>query len=194
MTDLIYEDQSASALRLNLMRGAVDKDTLTVLCTGKIDLSYGRLNAGIIGASHYIEFVQPDGSVLFTEVFACTDLNDSGDRMFYGDVVKATDFKTTFDSIDYHFDVQCTTYKESHAQMTALERLIKDHTKRYRIGLSYLFPESEEDEFSPMTLVSVSADPQTLAVDVKTLHAYPNEGSLVFTETNIQPNREVRNS
>lgn len=185
MAVLKYEDQSADALRLNLVRGAVDKKSLTVLCSGNIDVPYGTVEVGIIGASHYFEFTAPCGYVLFTEVFACTEVS-SEKREFYGDINDASYIRKRFGDTKYSFRVKKRSWKESGSEFERLCDAVSNSTSQSQLGLIYSFPSTENAEFVPLTLVYAQADPDRKFVEVETIHAYPNEGTLVFTKTQLQ--------
>ena len=188
MAELIYEDQSANELRLNLVQGAVDKKLLTVLCTGNIDLAYGSVDVGIIGASHYFSFVNPSGETIFTEVFACTDLDRVKNRVFFGDLHHANTLQQTFDcDLDYKFNAEQLNWATGESKFRNLIGKVQSDLNQYQIGLQFVFPKTDGDVFPPVTVVYATADPRHLAVAVETLHAYPNEDSLVFTKTIIQP-------
>ncbi len=190
MTQMIYTDQSAKDLRLNLVRGPVDKKLLAVLCTGEVELPYGKVDAGIIGASHYLEFSNPDGSVVFTEVFACTDLDVEG-REYYGDLNDSSSITKHFGNLTYDFSVRNLNMEKGEDAFIELMGKINQNFSNLQIGLQYLFPvQDTEGDFPPLTLVHVKADPEKPSVEVDTLHAYPNEGSLVFTKTHVQSRME----
>jgi hypothetical protein len=184
MAALEYKDQSTSALRLNLVRGDVNKEELMVLCTGKLETSYGVLEAGIIGASHYLQLFLPSGEVAFTEVFACTELK-SENLTFYGDMQDASSIRKCFGNILYEFRAKKMTGDQGKDELFELVRSVETVSSDQQIGLAFVFPRREQDIFAPMTLVYVRLNPNALNVDVKTLHAYPNENMLAFTETKV---------
>ena len=185
MKPLVYEDQSANALHLNLVQGYVDKQLLTVLCTGKIEVPYGTINSGIIGASHFLEFVNPNGEVLFTEVFACTDL-DVDNRIFYDRLHHVGLVEEKFGDITYSFSAQQYNWETGEEKFQQLLTSVQSDTSKFHTGLQFAFPSQQEDElFPPLTLVFVEADPTNVSIKVTTLHAYPNEDSLVFTTTQL---------
>lgn len=185
MSQLVYEDQSADALHLNLIKGFVNKQLLTVLCTGNIEAPYGRIESGIIGASHYLEFTLPDGEVLFTEVFACTDL-DVDNRIFYDHLHNVGLVETKFGNITHHFSAKQYNWETGNEKFHELLTSVQSDTSKFHTGLQFSFPSQQEDElFPPVTLVFVEADPISVNIKITTLHAYPNEDSLVFTTTQI---------
>lgn len=186
MTILTYQDQSAEDLRLNLVQGAVDKKQLTVLCTGNIEVPYGRVEAGIIGASHYLEFTLPNGHIVFTEVFACTEI-ESTEKIFYGGLQDAGSIKKHFKDMTYTFRVRNMKWGAGEAEFEHLMEVVKSAFNQFQFGLQFSFPKTDDLEFPPVTLMYVQADPENMAVEVKTLHAYPSDKALVFTETKLQP-------
>ena len=185
MAILKYQDQSSKALMLQLVQGAVDKKLLTVLCTGSIKVPYGNINAGIIGASHYLEFVDFDGKVLFTEVFACVDIG-SDNQVYSGDLRDASSIRKHFDNLTYDFKSRAYGWDRGEVNFLKLTELVDKSINQFQFGLQFSFPCEDQLEFPPVTLVHVKADPIKLDVEVRTIHAYPNEGVLVFTETKLQ--------
>ncbi|MFC1644967.1 DUF2617 family protein [Patescibacteria group bacterium] len=180
MTDIEYQDQSASDLQLNLVQGAVDKNQLNVLCTDKIIRDDFTFEAGIIGASHYLELSNPSGEVIFTEVFACLNL-EADRRMFWVKPGRKFHVERKIGDLDYENKCRIIDAEQSNGKFSQLVDMTKELDE---IDLKYIFPgESESFEFKPMT--SVNAVFLANRIKVQTLHCYPNEGNIVFTETVI---------
>jgi hypothetical protein len=185
MTELVYLDQSADALQLNLVQGAVDKDSLTVLCTGWLGAYDERIEAGILGASHYLE-VSVDGQVVLTEVFACVaGVQSEAPLLFRGDLQDASSIRKHVPTMQYDFRARKLNWKRAEREFDRLVNNARNAHQRHRLGLVYAFPEQEgiSYPFPPLTAVYCCLDQKTLAVNVQTIHAYPNEDALVFTET-----------
>lgn len=182
MAELVYTDQSAELLNLNLVKGAVDKNKLTVLSTGAVEVAYGKIEVGIIGASHYLEFSCPEGSVVLTEVFACLDLSVS-EKIFSGKLNELKSVQKQIGEISYSFNAKRFNWKNGKDKFYNLLNAISFNENHYNLGLQFVFPSEGLYEFSPITAVFLKVNPDTFEVKLETLHAYPNEDSLVFTET-----------
>lgn len=186
-SNIVYEDQSASELRLNLVQGAVDKKILTLLCTGEIIIGDLKIGAGIIGASHYFELVESDtNNVLFTEIFACKDLR-CDDTLYYGDIEDASSIRKNIGERKYRFKVVQKNWNNGKKMYHDLFDSINLSDDNLEIALKYDFPTEADYPFKAVTLVFLKVSVDGKSIEVKTLHAYPNEDSLVFTETIIQP-------
>jgi len=189
MQSLVYTDQSADELRLNLVRGAVDKEKLTVLCTGVIDLPFksgGQLEVGIIGASHYVELKNSVDNVLLTELFACVkcvELNPQ-ERMLTAFLHEVGAVKKRVNGLEYEFESHKTMWKQSSQDFCTLSNAVASRLANHQLGLVYAFPKAKNDKFPPTTLVYAELLNQK-AIGIKTIHAYPNEETLVFTSTTI---------
>lgn len=186
MTHLVYQDQRAEDLRLTLAEGSVDKEQLNIICSGKVELPHATLEGGIIGGSHYLE-LSVGGTEIFTEVFACTEVV-AEHQCFRGSLSEIGSITKRFGDLVYRFRARKLTWNQGRVEFEDLEKAIASSTFDYQLGLVFVFPRSTGDGFSPVTMVYAKLDPQRLNIKVKTLHAYPNESTLVFTETVINRN------
>ena len=184
--NLIYTDQSASELRLNLIDGVLDKTPLNVILTDTLHLADIYIEAGIIGASHFVSF--NFGDKVFSEVFACLELSNSSDSCFVGKVFKQTApikyFKKGLFSYEFTSEILDWDDKSSEKYKNFENEVEKSSDDKESIGLSYAFPTMEKNKFLAKTEVKVTKVNDMIIVE--TLHAYPNEEKLVFTETQIK--------
>jgi hypothetical protein len=185
--DLIYIDQSAKELRLNLVDGQLDKAPLSVLITDKNILGSIDIEAGIIGASHYISFKFGNKNI-FNEVFACIELPNSGDKCFVGKVFNRTEPIKYFTKgvFSYEFTSEVLDWNTGTQQKYTLfeNEVEKSSNDKRKIGLTYIFPSTENDKFKAKTEVNVYE--VNGAIVVETLHAYPNEDKCVFTKSTVK--------
>lgn len=180
-----FVDQYASELRLNLVQGYTDVSRLSVLCSGNIPSDYARLEVGILGASHYFSYSTPSGTPVFTEVFVCTEVEDIGNRVFFGDLHDASHIKKHFGDLTYDFTAKKHTWGTGEDKFKELLMKVESKSDEHHLGLMKVFPRREEDPFLPVTMVFLSVHPNNLQVEVETLHAYPNDDALVFTKTTV---------
>ena len=182
-----YIDQSAKELRLNLVDGQLDKAPLSVLITDNKILGYIDIEAGIIGASHFVTFKFNDKDI-FNEVFACIELPDSGDRCFVGKVFNKTEPIKYFtkDVFSYEFISEVLDWNEDTEKKYKIfeNEVEKSSNDKGKIGLTYVFPSRENDRFQAKTEVNIYETND--AIVVETLHAYPNEDKCVFTKSTIR--------
>ncbi len=185
---MFYVDQSAQELRLNLVDGQLDKTPLSVLITDNIVLGSIDIEAGIIGASHFVSFSFKDVKYTFNEVFACIELSDSSDKCFVGKVFDKTEPIKYFikDVFSYEFTSEILDWNMNTQKkyLNFENEVEKSSNDKRRIGLTYLFPSTKNDKFEAKTQVNVHKT--NGAIVVKTLHAYPNEDKCVFTKTTLR--------
>jgi hypothetical protein len=182
VTMLLYQDQSATQLRLSLVHGPLDEASLTVLREQRIELPNGiSLRAAIIGASHFVQLSA--GNFSLYEVFACVPLHASE--------VVAT--RTTEGGLSAEFDLGDRTVhyevrSDFHPYRSGLTRLceLEDRGMTYSgmggIGLAQVFP-SGPHAAAPKTVVTARRVGALLSIE--TAHAYPTEETVVFTESKI---------
>ena len=185
----MYIDQSAAELRLHVVGGRLDLSQFTVLRTGAVDGPNLRVRAGIIGASHVLA-IQRGKEPPLHEVFACLDLqNDAQAKRLYSSA--ATELPVAIEcepaGLGYRFRSRVTDDRGARDELALLEaRIARARTGRQssELGLAHEFP-ALPGEKAPKTLVWVGLDAATQSVKVETAHYYPNEGTIVFSETRV---------
>lgn len=187
MDDGVYIDQSAEVLRLTVLEGALDVSQFSILSQGEAHNDRYAVQAGIIGASHFLSVTLPDGRQLH-EVFACTDVDSPSRRVFYGPVGKTPGGVAVklFENAAYSFTPRLTPWGEGVALLEELEDTARraSQSKSPVIGLSFDFPIQSGDSRVPKTIVCVKLEDH--AVTANTVHAYPNEDTIVFTTTFLE--------
>ena len=187
--DEVYIDQSASDLRLHVIGGRLDLSQFTLLRSGGLDGPDLRVRAGIIGASHVLAIQRGDEPPLH-EVFACTDLHSDAqtERLYSGAV---TELPAAIEcepaGLGYCFRSRVTHTEGAREELARLEaRIARVSAGRQpgQLGLEYEFPALPDGE-APKTLVWLGLDSVALRVRVETAHYYPNEGTIVFSETRV---------
>jgi hypothetical protein len=184
MNDLVYQDQSADELRLTLCMGSLDQNQFTILQSGTLQTSFGTINAGIIGASHFLHFDFGCGDNLY-EIFACIDVESPGKLFNYGpflDDIGQVD-RIFFNKISYSFNLQRSTMAVGRAEMERIEADI--YAKNQGLGLVYTFPQTETSKLITAKTIVLVQEVSQNQWHIKTVHAYPNDQQLVFTNTTI---------
>lgn len=185
----MYIDQSAAELRLNVVGGPFDLAQFTLLRAGQVVGSALRVRAGIIGASHVLA-VQHARLPELHEVFACCDPGPTpapARRLYSGGACELA--CEPADGFAYRFSPQVSDLESGAKFLLALEERVREgRGERGQIGLAYTFPSSPEHA-GAKTVVWVGVDPDEKAVRVETAHCYPNEGTIVFSETRIGVDR-----
>lgn len=186
MSDLVYSDQSAKALRYALITESVDAVPFTVLKSGELVGRSSILEAFIIGASHILSVSFSCGQHL-SEVFACMNIPSDTPSIRsgpLGDLQGSVSCKLLNGAISYHFTPALLSWCDGAKELSALQRMVEEAQKQdNQLGLSFEFPKSGTDERSPMTLVWASEI--SLGWRVHTAHCYPNEDTIVLTESAI---------
>ena len=189
----MYIDQSAGELRLNVAGGPLDLTQFSVLSSGWIAGTRLQVRAGIIGASHVFALRHVSLPELH-EVFACRDLQQTeapARRLFSGGVGELGGQLecAPADGLVYRFRPQVADFESGARDLAHLEsRVHGAEGKRDEIGLAYTFPASPDapDSRSPRTVVWVGVDGDERGICVETAHCYPNEQTIVFSETRIE--------
>lgn len=194
-----YCDQSAAALRLSLLRGPVELAGFSVLEEKRINLTWIRVRAQIVGASHVLRF--ESGGFSAHEVFACADMNDETGCVFSAPVseLPASIEHAIAEGVRYRFRSRTVSLERGRAAVEDLESRIRAadalSPTATAVGLDFTFPSSDEypatatatpqpvGTVAPRTLVWVQVDDASREVQARTAHSYPNEGSVVLSDS-----------
>ena len=206
MSGLRYKDQSAGELRLHVVAGRLDARRLLPLATARLERDGLCVQAHVIGASHVIHVSDAPaarGSESLTEVVACGSLSAGVDTAFSGwlkDVAAAVELQFS-PRLHYRFTASSTDRQDGLPRFLALkQRIAEDPSPAASLGLDYSFPDSFPERSpvssretssealpttgaAPRTLISVALDAQKRRVTVETAHSYPNEGTIVFSDS-----------
>ena len=187
----LYIDQSANDLRLNLVYSALDTSNLNVIVSQSIDYDDVNIEVGIIGASHYLSIKHKDSQ--FSEVFACLELNSTTQQCIVKkeNELSSSIFERINEDLQYKFDSEILNWNKTNA--LKYEQFSKDTHSNSKdtkaIGLSHIFPFKKDAKFEAKTQVFVIKSEDKILIN--TLHAYPNEEKLVFTQTSIEKYRNI---
>jgi len=183
---VVFEDQSARDLRLSIVQGDLDKSQLSILATKQLvgptpKSPLYRFEANIIGASHLLVFQL--GELTVSEVLACCNVDTENQRAHCGplDHVLGSVELDFPGQIKYRFEVELEDWKSGFARLQSLVPMAKEPEER-AIGMIYDFP--QEGLFHPPQTI-VSAKAVRGGVGILTAHSYPNEESIVFSQTHI---------
>ena len=206
MSGLRYKDQSAGELRLHVMTGRLDVCLFPALATARLERDGLCVQAHVIGASHVIHVADtpaaPDSESL-TEVVACGPLSAGVETAFSGwlkDMAASVELQLSA-QMHYRFTASSTDRQDGLPRFLALkQRIAEDPPPAASLGLDYSFPDAFPERSSassreissealpttgtaPRTLISVTLDAQKRRVTVETAHSYPNEGTIVFSDS-----------
>jgi len=187
MNDQAYVDQSALDLNLTLLENNLPTDKLNILKVSELEIGSVRARAGIIGASHFCSFGVPRNDISLHEVFSCKKIDTNARRMFYGPIGDIP-AELTLDLDEAHY----TFTPSVHEWGDEADDYLGDFENRVRlssesaIGLQYRFPSKESGGRCPKTIVCLQSQPDRIFVE--TAHTYPNENTIVITETKLQTN------
>lgn len=186
MKELGYKDQSASELRFTLVRGCLDDRRFHILQSGSLEGGFLKVEARIIGASHYISFSTKD--FLLNEIFACESIETSANIAYCGplDQIKGSVSLGLSYGLNYSFHVRTvdTTEKPYNPR-----NIIEAMAEVKGLGLLYEFPVIDNTP-TPLTTVGVyfknlGEKPDKEVCIVETAHSYPNENKVVLTMTEL---------
>jgi hypothetical protein len=192
LSGLIHQDQSAYDLRLNLVEGPLDLEQFAILRAGRIEVCSGvTVDAAIIGTSHIVCF-QLDG-LIFYEVFVCSAVITES-RMISYDLTQTErgEAKLTFEEkCRYRFNSRILCAKDGADELLEMEKLAREKTGAQNLALDFQFP-SGKSGVAPRTIVILGTGEREGMILVKTAHLYPNENTVVFTETDFLPLGPIR--
>ena len=187
MSTLTYKDQSAAELRLHVLADRVDFQHFRPLATVRLEQPQFQVQASIIGASHIIHIAY-DNTQHVSEILACTDIPSTLQPAFSDWIVNLThpvDLQLT-PALHYHFTAHRTDSRRGQPAFQALaQRIVQARTDTAlssSIGLDYSFPATPRGP-APQTLVWVMLDKPSQRVTVKTAHSYPNEETIIFSDS-----------
>lgn len=206
MSGLRYKNQSAGELRLHVVAGRPDARRFPALATARLERERLCVQAHVIGASHVIHVsdtpAAPDSESL-TEVVACGPLSAGVDTAFSGwlkDMAAAVELQLS-SRLHYRFTASSTDRQDGLPRfLTLKQRIAEDRPPAASLGLDYSFPDALPERSSvssremrsealpttgtaPRTLISVTLDARKRQVTVETAHSYPNEGTIVFSDS-----------
>jgi hypothetical protein len=188
----VYRDQSAQGLRLTVVGGRLDLRPFAALDRADICLPGLRVGARILGASHLIE-VEHEGRRLH-EVFACADVPEDAQPL-YSSPLAAVDGALELElrgGGHYRFGADTAEHAAGRARLEALASHARRAAANGGIGLNYAFPASARGDRPPRTIVCAELSADRERIVVSSAHSYPNEGSVVFSETAIELRDEGR--
>ena len=185
--DLSYKDQSATELRLHVVAARLDFQHFRPLATVHLEQPPFQVRASIIGASHIIHIAY-DHTQHISEILACTDTPPALQPAFSDWIVnlaRPIDLQLT-PALHYHFEAQRTDSQRGLPAFQALaQRIVQasaDTARSSSIGLDYSFPATPRGP-APQTLVWVMLDKPSQRVTIKTAHSYPNEDTIIFSDS-----------
>ncbi|MBU1054385.1 MAG: DUF2617 family protein [Proteobacteria bacterium] len=174
--------QAARDLRLNLIEGQMaDWSQFRILKAQGMDRNPWNVKAHVIGASHLIS-VNYNGS-LFHEIFACMEVKADAKPIYYGPIMDIGNLTHKFvDKLSYKFDSKILKWDTGEPLMLDLEHMANTAGDN-KIGLVAEFPPINTDIITK-TIVLITMDDKMLKFE--TVHSYPNEDCIVFTQTRIK--------
>ncbi len=188
-----YADVSSEALTLSVTRGKLDLSSLhpLVVQTARICLG-GKgtdVEAGILGASHYLRVGLPSGNTL-TEVFACQRVQSESEPIYVGPLGQTRKLGPlchTVEGLLYTFSAYARSWDASCEQSLSDEvALIRNPTKgAQRLGLVFEFPSAPGVESTQPPLTAMALETRGDSLLLRTWHSYPNERLVVLSETSF---------
>lgn len=188
MASKVYVDQSSQDLALNVFRGHPPEEQFNILKQGFLEEPGLKVKAAVIGASHMVALTV--GDVELCEVFSCAPIKSGEDVVFssssFLELQKKCVVELEIEGVKYTFKLGGFTtdsFEKSVAELRALERTTTFEKSSF-IGLVYEFPKGGHQGEPPKTIVVAEVkDGQVLLI---TAHSYPNEKTIVFTETVVE--------
>lgn len=185
-----FIDQQADQLYLSLIKGAVPKDQVQILCSGELNTAFGTITASIIGASHFFELKTVTGKILFSELLACQKLHGT-ETIFYDKVKNTNEFSKKIDNIIYKFKTEKLPWDA--AIMSYFKKLCDTNSSHTGFALRFQFPTTKQQEptkindaWPLLAITMLTVLEYNNKIKINSLHAYPNEKQLVLSQTIIK--------
>ena len=184
---IVHRELLSGNLKLNLFNELIDPELyFTVLKQSKLKGSI-NVNAFIIGSSHVIIFNV--GKHYLTEIFACQNIPKQKEFLKFTPFTEKKDcvIKEQVDPFSYSCAIdKCEWDEDLIREMLTLADNSLQHGE---IGLTASFP-SKDKSIVPHTVISVPKM-NNGECNVKTLHSYPNENTIIITETSVK-NKSIK--
>ena len=182
ISELDYQEQSAHDLRLSVIKGEFDLSQFQIFKTEILQVSPDvSVTAMIIGRSHAICF--EIGDTTLYEVFACGEVRTPQRRAFcvpLSDVADSVEIGFHH-GLTYGFLATTKHWPEGAAEIRRMELETAGSGGFY---LSYDFPQGANRE-PATTVVTGYADEQAACLVIKTAHSYPNEETIVISNSEL---------
>lgn len=178
-SQLAFKDQSASQLKLHLTKGIADVAALQILQMGKVRFGNVQIEAGILGASHYVKWWTEGGA--FTEVLACVSAwpNQTYLASQHLSSLKTTSEFEPVPSWKYYFHHWQSDWEKGQENVDSIKTQLQKMASTDGLGLHFSFPGYNGAE----TLLLIENSKK--GIFAQSLHAYPNEGKLIFSKSYI---------
>jgi hypothetical protein len=177
-----YQDQSAHNLILSFAEDDIDLAQFRILTEGWVDNDNLIVQAGIIGASHFVK-INSDKGVIY-EVFSCIEV-ESNQSVLYCEpldsILKEATITIKNEQVQCSFQIKSERWESGKQQLKQMEEE-GVNTKTNQLYLAHNFTGINPD-YQPKTLVNLRLEPEELFL--KTVHAYPNEERIIFTQSHF---------
>lgn len=170
-----YEDTSHKVLGLALANGNLDVSNLSIISSKTED----NFEFGVLGASHYVKV--RNGIHMLTEVFACRKL--AGDMSYYS-LDQLTNQTTSTQTQAFTYDFSVELIEDINFINALISQFEKAREDNDGASLMEIFPTKEEQPFQACTYVHVKENKKFIRA--QTLHAYPEEQIVVYTESKFK--------
>ena len=183
---MIFVDQSYTDLQLSIYSGDVDVSSLQIITQQKRILSPAlTLQAGIIGASHFIKI--QSNNFFFTEVFACAAVPATNcTQLYHAPFTQLSPLQIKgLPAITYQFTHQFKQLSDQAQINEILAQRIATLSPK-GIHLSYTFPTLDKNTLAARTVVLTDVSDDFSRIHTFTIHEYPNESVIVTNESQFK--------
>ncbi len=182
MAEVRFRDRSARDLRLRLYEGEVDRSGLRSFARGRAEAGGVRVEAAVIGSSHWME-VRSDG-LRVTELLACHEAPDGRQRAVWSPGERPLHV-TVREGVRYRFAASVDPLPGASDDLARLRESVGlAALVPCELGLSFEYPGPGPGRVTSETLVWAAVEED--GVLARTAHAYPSEGVVVLSSTEIR--------
>ena len=177
-----YQDQSVHNLILSFAEDDIDLAQFRILTEGWVDNDNLIVRAGIIGASHFVK-INSDKGVIY-EVLSCIEVEGNHNILYcepLDSILKEATITIKNEQVQCNFQVKSERWESGKQQVKQMEEE-GVNTKTSQLYLAHNFTGINPD-YQPKTLVNLKLETEELFL--KTVHAYPNEERIIFTQSHF---------
>lgn len=177
-----YKEQTHDKIRLYVTTGELNLSQFSVLSQSNIAWNDFSVSYGILGESHFVRF--ENKKFALNEICACTDAH------FPSDIeILESNFLTEINHLPithsqsghtYTFSFTVMSWEEGSVHLNTLKQ--KSARAESSARLSYVFPSLDIHHGESVTALFIE---HAEKLNIQTVHTYPNERKMVFTESSL---------
>ncbi len=186
---MTFIEQTYKDLQYALYNADFDVSDLSILTRAEFIKEGIKIEAGILGASHYIKLFKYNNDkyeCLITEVFACSKFPCLASTVMTHSITEMEP-SISHESFDlkYKFHFYKNSLTNSKKELTEKENTLEQYDKHTCLSLQYLFPKLDGN-IGARTVVIISYDENQKTFHSFTIHEYPSEDIVIVNNSTFK--------